>query len=353
MLDPAVEARVDGLIQKVTLDEKIDLIGGECPFRMHGIPRLQIPPFQMADGPVGAHIPAPTVAYAAGIGLAASWDLELAIEIGKQLGRDSRSRGAHFLLGPSVNIYCTPLNGRNFEYCGEDPFLGSAVAVGYIRGVQSQRVAATVKHFLGNNSEYRRHTTNSVIDEQALREIYLPIFEASVKAGQVAAIMDSYNFTNGMHMTQNPRLNIDVVKKEWSYPGLIMSDWTAIYDSVGAFNGGLDVEMPYSDNFSREKVHAALDAGKVTVATLDDKVRRILRVAAVLGWLDKPQFDDAIPRYNLEGKAASHRAVLEGTVILKNEAHTLPLDKGTIHRLAVIGPNAALTQTTGEAAARS
>jgi beta-glucosidase len=346
-LDPAVEARVSGLIQKMTPDEKIDLIGGEHAFRMHGIPRLHIPPFQMADGPVGAHIPAPTVAYAGGIGLAASWDRELAFDLGKQLGRDSLSRGAAFLLGPGVNIYRAPLNGRNFEYFGEDPFLGSAIAVGYIRGVQSQHVAATVKHYVGNNSEFGRHSTNSVIDERTLREIYLPIFEASVKEGKVGAIMDSYNLTNGAHMTQNSRLNIDVAKKDWGFPGVIMSDWNAIYDTVGALNGGLDLEMPYSGYFSREKVHAALDSGQVTTATLDDKVRRILRVAAVFGWLDHPQLDETIPRYNLQGKAVSHRAVLEGAVLLKNDAHTLPLDKSAIHRLAVVGPNAALTQTTG------
>ncbi len=346
-LDPAVEARVSGLIQKMTLDEKIDLVGGEHAFRMHGIPRLQIPPLQMADGPVGAHIPAPTIAYAGGIGLAASWDRELAVDLGKQLGRDSLSRGAAFLLGPGVNIYRTPLNGRNFEYFGEDPFLGSAIAVGYIRGVQSEHVAATVKHYLGNNSEFGRHSTNSVIDERTLREIYLPIFEASVKQGKVGAIMDSYNLTNGEHMTQNSHLNTGVAKKEWSFPGIIMSDWNAIYDSVAAFNGGLDLEMPYSVYFSREKIHAALDSGQVTAANFDDKVRRILRVAAVFGWLDHPQIDDTIPRYNLQGKAVSHRAVLEGAVLLKNEAHTLPLDRSALHRLAVIGPNAALTQTTG------
>ncbi len=149
-LDPAVEARVKTLLGQMTLDDKIDLIGGQNPFRMHGIEHLHIPAFQMADGPVGAHIPAPTVAYAGGIGLAASWDRTLARDIGVQLGRDSRSRGANFLLGPGVNIYRAPMNGRNFEYFGEDPFLASAMAVGYIEGVQSTGVSATVKHFLGN-----------------------------------------------------------------------------------------------------------------------------------------------------------------------------------------------------------
>ncbi|MGI4829416.1 MAG: glycoside hydrolase family 3 protein [Janthinobacterium lividum] len=346
-LDPAVEQRVNGLLGQMTLDEKIDLIGGQNPFRMHGVERLHIPAFQMADGPVGAHIPAPTIAYAGGIGLAASWDRRLANDIGVQLGRDTRSRGGAFLLGPGVNIYRSPTNGRNFEYFGEDPFLASAMTVGYIEGVQSEHVSATVKHFLGNNSEYLRHTTNSVIGERALREIYLPAFEAAVKQAHVGAIMDSYNLTNGAHMTQNGRFNTEVAKKEWGFEGLIMSDWNAVYDSVAAFNGGMDLEMPFSNYFSQAKVHAALASGQVTQATLDDKVRRILRVADDFGWLHTPVFDPLIPRYNLEGKAVSRQAVLEGAVLLKNDNATLPLSKDSIHRLAVIGPNAALLQTTG------
>jgi beta-glucosidase len=155
--DPAIESRVDGLLSRMTLEEKIDLISGDTPFRTHAIPRLSIPYFQMADGPVGAHIPAPTIAYAGGIDLAASWDPDLAERLGRELGRDARSRGAVFLLGPGVNIYRAPMNGRNFEYFGEDPFLAARTAVGYIRGVQSQGVAATVKHYLGNNSEYLRY----------------------------------------------------------------------------------------------------------------------------------------------------------------------------------------------------
>ena len=346
-LDPAVEKRVDGLLGKMTIDEKIDLIGGKNPFRMHGVERLGIPALQMADGPVGAHIPAPTIAYAGGIGMAAAWDRGLAFELGEQLGRDARSRGAAFLLGPGVNIYRAPMNGRNFEYFGEDPFLASAMTVGYVRGVQSVGVAATVKHFLGNNSEFGRHTTDSVIGERALREIYEPAFEAAVKEGHVAAVMDAYNLTNGAHMTQNSPLNVGVLKQNWGFQGVLMSDWNAVYDTVGAFNGGMDLEMPFALYFDRAKVHAALDSGAVTVATLDEKVRRILRVAVEMGWMDGPVFDPDVPRYNLAGKEVSRRAVVEGAVLLENQAGTLPLHEGEIHKLALIGPNAALTQTTG------
>lgn len=346
-LQPTIEGRVSELLGRMTLDEKIDLIGGMNPFRMHGVERLGIPAFQMADGPVGAHIPAPTIAYAGGIGLAASWDRGLAFDLGVQLGRDSRSRGANFLLGPGVNIYRAPMNGRNFEYFGEDPFLASAMTVGYIEGVQSVGVAATVKHFLGNNSEYGRHTTDSVIGERALHEIYEPAFEAAVKQAHVGAIMDAYNLTNGQHMTQNRPLNVVTAKEQWGFPGVIMSDWNAMYDTVGPFNAGLDLEMPFALYYDRAKVHAALDSGSVSQATLDDKVRRILRVAVAFGWLDRPQFDAEVPRYNLAGKAVSRRAVLEGSVLLTNRNNALPLQQSAIRHLALIGPNAALTQTTG------
>ncbi len=343
----AVEARVNGLIAEMTLDEKIELISGDTPFRTHPIPRLNIPYFQMADGPFGAHIPAPTIAYAAGIGLAASWDDALAFRIGQQLGRDARSRGAAFLLGPGVNIYRAPMNGRNFEYFGEDPFLASNIAVSYIRGVQQEGVSATVKHFLGNNSEYLRHDTDSVIDERALREIYMPAFEAAVKTAKVGAIMDSYNLTNGDHMTQNKRLNIDVAKDQWHFAGIMMSDWVSTYDTAAAANGGLDLEMPFGVYYAPEKIMPLVKDGTISETTLDDKVRRILRVAAEFGWLDRPQLDTDIPRYNLEGRAASLQAALEGAVLLKNDNHALPLDKSAIKTIAVIGPTATQTVMTG------
>ena len=346
--DPAaVDKRVDDLLSKMTQDEKIDLISGDTPFRTHAVPRLNIPYFQMADGPVGAHIPAPTIAYAAGIGLAASWDKAQALRVGEELGRDSRSRGAAFLLGPGVNIYRAPMNGRNFEYFGEDPFLGGGIAVGYIRGVQKEGVSATVKHYLGNNSEYLRHDSDSVIDERTLREIYMPIFEAAVKQGHVGAIMDSYNLTNGEHMTQNRHLNVDVAKEQWHFPGIIMSDWVATYDTAAAANAGLDLEMPFGVYFSREKLMPLLASGAVSEATLDDKVRRILRVGVAFGWLDHPVMDISIPRYNLRGRAVSMQGALEGTVLLQNTNRALPLDKSSLHTIAVIGPNAVQTITTG------
>src|SRR5437763_7298462 len=280
--DPAlgVDQRVEGLLSQMTLEEKIDLLGGVDGFFIRGVPRLNLPRLKMADGPIGVRNFGPATTMAGGIALAATWNPALAERVGTEIGRDARAKGVHFLLGPGVNIYRAPMNGRNFEYFGEDPFLASRIAVGYIKGVQSQGVSATVKHFMGNNSEFDRHNTDAIIDERTMREIYLPVFEAAVKEAHVGAIMDSYNLTNGAHMTQNGRLNAEVAKKEWGFDGIMMSDWTSTYDAVAAANGGLDLEMPFGVFLNRKNLGPAIQQGKVAEATIDDKVRRILRKAA-------------------------------------------------------------------------
>ena len=189
-----VDLRIDSLLKKLTLDEKIDLIGGVDDFYIRANEEIGLPRLKMADGPVGVRNYGPSTVFG-GIGLAATWDPDLAARIGATIGHDARARGVHFMLGPGVNIYRAPLNGRNFEYFGEDPFLASRIAVAYISGMQSQGVSATIKHFMGNNSEFDRHNTDSIIDERTMREIYLPVFEAAVKEAKVGAIMDSYNLT--------------------------------------------------------------------------------------------------------------------------------------------------------------
>src|SRR5207248_5633495 len=286
-----VEQRVNSILGQMTLEEKIDYIGGVDGFFVRDIPRLHLPRFKMADGPIGVRNFGPATAMAGGIALAATWDPALAEQAGAEIARDARAKGVHFLLGPAVNIYRAPMNGRNFEYFGEDPFLASRIAVAYIRGVQSQGVSATIKHFMGNNSEFDRHNTDSIIDERTMREIYLPTFEAAVKEAHVGAIMDSYNLTNGAHMTQNRYLNTDVAKKEWGFDGIMMSDWTSTYDAVAAANGGLDLEMPSGVFMNRKNLEPAIQQSKVSVATIDDKIRRILRTAVRFGWLDRDQTD--------------------------------------------------------------
>lgn len=339
-MDSEADARADAILAKMTLEEKIDYIGGTDGFFVRGLPEFGVPPLRMADGPLGVRNFGPATAMAAGISLAATWDTALAERVGTQIGRDARAKGVNFLLGPGLNIYRSPLNGRNFEYFGEDPFLASRIAVGYIDGVQSQGVSATAKHFIANNSEFDRHNTDSVIDERTMREIYLPAFEASVKEAHVGAVMDSYNLVNGVHLTQNGILNNEILKKEWGFQGVLMSDWFATYDGVAAANGGLDLEMPAGFFMNRRSLLPAVRDGRVSVATIDDKVRRILRLAVKSHWLERDQTDLSVPRYNLEGREASLDAAREGVVLLKNDAHLLPLDKHALKSIAVIGPDA-------------
>ena len=305
-----------------------------------GLARLGIPAFRMSDGPMGAHIPPPSTAFAAGIGLAASWDRDLAALVGTQIGRDARSRGASYLLGPGVNIYRAPLNGRNFEYFGEDPFLAGETAVGYINGVQSQGVSATIKHFAANNSEYFRFTEDSVVSERALREIYLPAFEAAVRKAHVGAIMDSYNLLNGQHATENSHLNTEIAKQQWGFDGLMMSDWTATHDGVAAANGGLDLEMPFGLFMNAKTLLPAVKDGTVKESVIDDKIRRLLREGYRFGWIGHDPLDISIPRYNQQGRLVALQGAREGIVLLKNQGNLLPLDPAKVKTIAVIGPDA-------------
>src|SRR5579875_967975 len=327
-LTPAeIDRQADALLAKLTLEQKIKLIGGVDGMFTYAMPQIGLPRLKMSDGPMGVRTWGPSTAYAAGIGLAASWDPELAQEVGVGIGEDARARGVNFLLGPGVDIYRSPRNGRNFEYFGEDPYLTGAIATGYIRGMQSEGVSATVKHYMGNNNEYLRHDSDSIIDERAMREIYLPGFEAAVRQGDVGAIMDSYNLVNGTHMTQNGYLNIDVARKDWGFKGVMMSDWVATYDAVGAANGGLDIEMPTGAYMNPKNLLPAVQSGTVKESTIDEKVFHILDTAARFGWLDRPQVDDSISLDDAQNNALALETAQEGLVLLKNEGNLLPLNK--------------------------
>ncbi len=336
----AMEQKVDAMLHKLTLEQKIILIGGEDGMFTRALPSIGFPRLKMSDGPMGVRTWGPSTAYAAGIGLAASWDTALAQEIGTGLGQDARARGVNFLLGPGVNIYRAPMNGRNFEYFGEDPYLAGQIAANYIDGVQSQGVSATVKHYDANNSEYDRQKVDTIVGERALREIYLPAFEAAVKQGHVGAVMDSYNLVNGEHSTQNKFLNIQVLRKDWGFRGIVMSDWGGTHDAIAAANGGLDLEMPSADFMNAKTLLPAIKSGKVTEATIDQKVRRILRTAMQFGFLDREQAKLNIPLFNQHGNIVAMKAAEEGAVLLKNEGNLLPLDRQAIHSIAVLGPDA-------------
>ncbi len=337
---PEIEARVESLLARMTTDEKIDLIGGTERFYTKSVPSIGLPRFRMSDGPVGVRCWGKATAYPASIALAATWDAKLAQRVGEALGNDSRARGVHILLAPGVNIYRSPLNGRNVEYLGEDPWLASRIAVGYIRGLQSKGVSATVKHFAANNSEFDRHNSDSIIDERTLHEIYLPAFEAAVREANVGAVMDSYNLVNGQHATQNKVLNLDILKGSWAFQGILMSDWDATYDGVAATNAGLDLEMPYAKFMSAKTLLPALKNGTVSQATIDDKVRRILRTAIRFGWLDREQENASIPKDSDESAKVALQEAVESITLLKNDGHLLPLDIRRQHHFVLVGPAA-------------
>jgi beta-glucosidase len=343
----AIEQRIDAMLQKLSVAEKIQLIGGTDNMFTFAEPSIGLPQLKMSDGPLGVRTWGPSIAYPAGVALAATWDPALAQHEGVALGQDARARGVNFLLGPGVNITRAPMNGRSFEYLGEDPYLSSQMAVAYIDGLQSQGVCAVVKHFVANNSEYDRHNINTLIDERTLRELYLPTFKAAVQRGHVCAVMDSYNLVNGEHMTQNKRLNVDLLKRDWGFNGLLMSDWDATYDGVAAANSGLDLEMPYAKFMTANTLLPALKNGVVTEATLDDKVRRLLRVALMFGFLDRPQLDTNISLDNQNGAQVALEAARESLTLLKNEGELLPLSAAHIHTIAVIGPDASPAATGG------
>ena len=215
----AIEAQAHAMLAKLTLEQKIELIGGVDEMFTHAEPAIDLPRFKMSDASVGVRTWGPTTAYAGGVALAATWDRDFARKLGESLGRDARARGVNFLLGPGVNIARSPVSGRNFEYLSEDPFLNAALVVPYIEGVQSQGVSATVKHYALNDEEYNRHNVDVEADERTMREIYLPAFEAAVTRGHVDAVMDSYNLINGSHATQNDFLNLKVLKGDWDFKG--------------------------------------------------------------------------------------------------------------------------------------
>lgn len=337
--DTQAEARVEGLLQKLTLDEKLALVGGFHDFSIAAVPRLGLPEVRMSDGPLGVRNYGPSTAYPATVGLAATWDADLGREFGASLGRDARARGVDVLLAPAVNIMRVPQNGRNFEYLSEDPYLAAAFARQIVAGIQSQGVAATVKHFAANSQETGRMTIDERIGERALREIYLPAFRAAVERGHAWAVMSAYNRINGTYCTANEWLNLKVLKGEWGFRGVLMSDWGAAHDPLGVASGGLDLEMPSGVAMSARTLKPLLDSGQLALSTLDDKVRRILRLEVENGLLDRARAD-AAPKDDSRSSAVALRIARESIVLLKNERSALPLNLKRVKTIVVLGPNA-------------
>ena len=363
-LDPnqPLETRVEDLLSRLTLEEKISIIHADSKFTTVAIPRLGIPRRWMSDGPHGVredvgpdtwqpagHTDDFSTAMPAGICLAATWNPDLGYTEGETIGQEARKRGKDIMLGPGVNIMRTPLCGRNFEYLGEDPFLTSRMAVGFIRGEQSQDISSCVKHFALNNQEFQRGSINVDVDERALREIYLPAFKAAVQEAGVWSVMGAYNQFRGQHCCENDYLLNKILKGEWGFKGLVMSDWNGTHDTREAALNGLDLEMGtekiYNDFYLAQPYLDGLKNGEFPMAGLDEKVRRNLRVMFATHVFDPGRKTGSLNTAAHE--AVARRVAEEGIVLLKNENHALPLDTAKIRSIAVIGENAVRLQSHG------
>ncbi len=365
-----VEERVEDALSRMTLEEKIAVTHAQSKFCSPGVARLGIPEFWMTDGPHGIRPEVlwdewdqagwtndSCVAFPALTCLAATWDTDMSMLYGKSIGEEARYRNKTVLLGPGVNIYRTPLNGRNFEYMGEDPYLAGRMVVPYVQGVQQNGVAACVKHYALNNQEVNRHTTNVIVDDRALYEIYLPAFKAAVQEGKAWSIMGAYNLYKGQHACHNQYLLNNILKGEWGFDGVVVSDWGGVHDTDQAITNGLDMEFgSWTDGLSNGASNAydnyyladpyleRIQSGKAGTKELDDKVRRILRLAfrttmdrnRPYGAMRSPEHYDAARKI---GEA--------GIVLLQNNGNLLPIDLAKTKKIAVIGENAVKMMTVG------
>ncbi len=343
-----VDARVKDLLGKMSLDEKIDQLSGTGGkgFDTRENTRLGIPAFRMTDGPLGVRWDKST-SFPCGVAIAATWDTSLVARFADALAEETQAHGRNLLLGPCVNIHRFPAGGRNFESYGEDPWLTSRLAVSYIKALQSHDVIASVKHFALNNQEWQRTEVNVTADERAMREIYLPSFEAAVKEAGAYTVMSAYNKVNGWWCSENKALLTDILKRDWGFKGLVVSDWVSTHSTVNAANNGLDLEMPVGDVFSMEKLKKAIKEGKISEATINDKVSRILRVKFMAGLFDRQFIQDAAVLTSDAHKKLALKIAEESIVLLKNDSALLPLNPDKLKKIAVIGPNAAVARVGG------
>lgn len=365
-----IEERIEDALKRLTLEEKIAMVHAQSKFSSPGVPRLGIPEFWTTDGPHGIRPEVLwdqwnqagwtndyCVAFPALTCLAATWNPDMSMLYGKSIGEEARYRNKAVLLGPGVNIYRTPLNGRNFEYMGEDPYLASCMVVPYVQGVQQNGVAACVKHYALNNHEINRHTTNVVIDDRALYEIYLPAFKAAVQEGKAWAIMGAYNLYKGQHACHNQYLLNDILKGEWAFDGVVISDWGGVHNTDEAITNGLDMEfgswtngLNYGSSNAYDNYYLALpylqriQSGKAGTKELDDKVRRILRLAFRTTMDRNRPFGSILSPEHYE---AARRIGEEGIVLLQNKNALLPIDLNKARKIAVIGENAVKMMTVG------
>ena len=360
-----MEKRIEKLIKKMTLEEKVGLLHGNSKFYVAGVERLGIPEWSLSDGPHGvrAEINRHDWAYAGwtndsasyfptGTAFAAAWNPELAYRRGEVLGEEARWRKKDVLLGPGVNIIRSPLCGRNFEYMSEDPYMNSVLAVAYIKGLQSRDVACSVKHFAVNNQETNRTTVDVECSERALREIYLPAFKAAVQEGGALTVMAAYNKFRGEFCAENNYLVRKILRNEWGFDGVYVTDWGAAHSTVPSMEAGLDLEMgtlidKYEDWYYANPLIDAVKSGKVPMSLVDEKVGDVLRVMIKTNVLDPKKRFGPGSMNTKEHQQATYDAAAEAIVLLKNQNNLLPLDFSSIKSLAVIGDNATRKHSNG------
>ena len=365
-----IDLRVEDALKRMTLQEKIDIIHAQSKFSSRGVPRLGIPELWTSDGPHGIR---PEVlwdewnqagwtndscmAFPALTCLAATWNPSMALLYGKSIGEEARYRKKDVLLGPGVNIYRTPLNGRNFEYMGEDPYLTSRMVVPYIKGVQQNGVAACVKHFALNNQEHKRTSVSVEVDDRALYEIYLPAFKAAVQEGGAWSVMGAYNKYKGQYTTHHSRLINEILRKEWGFAGALISDWGSTHNTLEAIRNGLDLEFgtwtdglatgtknAYDNYFMAKPYLDLIQCGKVGTKELDEKVKRVLKLIFRTAMNpNRPYGSFGSPEHGAAGKQIAE----EGIVLLQNKKNILPIDLNRVKRIAVIGENAIKMMTVG------
>ncbi len=364
------EERINDLMGRLTLDDKIAIIHAQSKFSSPGIKRLGIRDFWTDDGPHGVRPDVlwdqweqagqtndSCVAFPALTCLAATWNPDMAHRYGVALGEEARYRSKDMILGPGVNIYRTPLNGRNFEYMGEDPYLASMMVAPYVQGLQSQGVAACVKHYALNNNEVNRHSTNVIIDDRTLHEIYLPAFKAAVQQGHAWGIMGAYNLYKNIHNCQNTYLLNDILKRDWGFDGVVVSDWGGAHDTEQAITGGLDMEFgswtnglnegypnAYDSYYLAQPYKKLIEQGKYSTRELDDKVRRVLRLFLRTTLNAHRPFGSMCSDEHYQ---AAREIAAEGIVLLKNQGDVLPLDPKKPCRVLVVGENAIKMMTVG------
>ncbi len=342
----SISKRIEDLLGRMTLKEKIELLGGN-EFSTKPIPRLGIPALEMSDGALGVRRWGKSTDFPCGTDLAATWDTTLVGRVARSIGQELRAKGGNVLLGPNVNIARIPLGGRTFEAFGEDPYLTSRMAVSYIKGLQSEGVAATVKHFAANSKEYERMFVNEKISRLALNEIYLPAFKAAVQEAHTLCVMTAYNKVNGKYCSENEYLLDKKLIRSWGFKGIAMSDWGGVHSAVPVANGGLDLEMPTGKFLNDSLLLPAIRTGKVKISSINEKVRRILRVMFELKLFNHPAVPDSSFINTPDDREVAYRAAVEGIVLLKNDRAVLPLVLSRLKSIAVIGPNAAIARPSG------